>query len=41
MWYFFVTKVMKFMESKEYDVIIIRRSTNCQNEDPLYNDEDI
>ena len=29
-------KVMKFMESKESDVIIIRRITNCQNEDPVF-----
>lgn len=27
---------MKFMESKEYDVIIIRRTTNCQNEDSVF-----
>ncbi len=24
------------MESKEYDVIIIRRTTNCQNEDSVF-----
>jgi hypothetical protein len=29
------------MESKEYDLIIIRQSTNCQNGDPLYHDGDI
>ena len=28
--------VMKFMESKESDVIIIRQTTNCQNEDPVF-----
>ena len=33
---FYFAKVMKFMENKEYEVIIIRRTTNCQNEDSVF-----